>query len=62
MILMLGDLQGNSSSLALPQPQINHVPIEHVRLDAPENGGGLPIIPPSTACVKVIDPSVNEGS
>ncbi len=57
----LSDLEGNSTSLALPQPRINHVPIEHVCLQPPEHGGGLPIVPPSTACVKVIDPFVNEG-
>lgn len=57
----LSDLEGNSSSLALPQPRINHVPIEHVRLDAPEHCAGLPIFPPGAPCVKVIDPLINES-
>ena len=62
-IQYISDLEGNSSSLALPQPRINYVPIEHVRLDPPpEQGGGLPIVPPSTACVKVIDPFMNKAS
>lgn len=58
----LSDLEGNSTSLALPQPRINHVPIEHVRLDPPEHCAGLPIVPPSTACVNVVDLSIHDDS
>ena len=47
----LSDLEGNSTSLALPHPRINHVPIEHVRLDAPEHCADLPIVPPSSHLV-----------
>lgn len=58
----LANLDGDSSSLALPQPRTNYVPIEHVRLDPPEHGTDSPIVPPSTPCVNVIDPSIGEIS
>ena len=58
----LANLEGDSSSLALPQPRMNHVPIEHVRLDAPEQDAGEPIVPPSVACVTVIEESIAELS
>ena len=49
----LSDLEGNSSNLVLPQPRINHVPIEHVRLDTPEQDASEPITPPTIPCVTV---------
>ena len=58
----LANLEGDSSSLALPHPRINHVPIEHVRLDAPERYTDAPIVPPSTSCVVVVEPSLAEIS
>ena len=53
----VANLDGDTSSLALPQPRINHVPIEHVRLDAPENAAA-PIVPPAVPCVMLIEPSI----
>ena len=48
----LESLDGKSSRLALPVPTINHVPLEHVRLEVPEKSYE-PITPPTRPCVTV---------
>jgi hypothetical protein len=48
----LATLDGDSSKLALPVPTVNHVPVEHVRLDKPAHSDE-PIVPPSVPCVTV---------
>ena len=48
----LATLDGDSSKLALPVPIVNHLPLEHVRLDKPEDDDG-PIVPPTVPCVTV---------
>lgn len=58
----LSTLEGDPSNLALPQPKVNHVPLEHVRLDAPEDCVDVPITPPNEPCVKVIEPPIAEFS
>ena len=58
----LSTLEGDPSNLALPQPKVNHVPLEHVRLDAPEDCVDVPITPPNEPCVKVMEPPIAEFS
>ena len=48
----LATLDGDSSKLALPVPTVNHLPLEHVRLDKPGDNDG-PIVPPTVPCVTV---------
>ena len=48
----LATLEGDDSRLALPEPRINHLPIEHVRLLEPEPCDE-PIVPPTAPCVVV---------
>ena len=49
----LATLEGDASRLALPEPRVNHVPIEHVRILQPEPCDG-PIVPPPTPSVIVL--------
>ena len=49
----LATLEGDDSRLALPEPRVNHVPIEHVRILQPEPCDG-PIVPPTTPSVTVL--------
>ena len=46
----LATLEGDGSRLALPEPRVNHLPIEHVRISYPEPCDG-PIVPPTTPSV-----------
>ena len=48
----LATLDGDSSKLALPVPTINHLPLEHVRLEKPAHSEE-PIVPPTVSCVTV---------
>ena len=48
----LTTLDGDESRLALPVPRINNLPLEHVRVLAPEPSDG-PVVPPTTPCVTV---------
>ena len=48
----LATLEGNNTTLALPVPRVNHVPIEHVRVLKPEPCDE-PISPPKSPCVVV---------
>lgn len=50
----LANLEGDTSALALPQPRINHVPVEHVCLDMPRHDASIPIFPPAVPCVTVV--------
>ena len=52
----LATLDGDSSKLALPVPTVNHLPLEHVRLDEPGHSDN-PIVPPTVSCVAV--PALN---
>ena len=49
----LATLEGDGSRLALPEPRVNHVPIEHVRILQPEPCDG-PVVPPTTPSVTVL--------
>jgi len=49
----LATLEGDDSRLALPEPRVNHVPIEHVRILQPEPCDG-PVVPPTTPSVTVL--------
>ena len=49
----LATLEGDDSRLALPEPRVNYVPIEHVRILQPEPCDG-PIVPPTTPSVTVL--------
>ena len=49
----LATLKGDDSRLALPEPRVNHVPIEHVRILQPDTCDG-PIVPPTTPSVTVL--------
>ena len=48
----LATMDGDVSSLALPVPHINHIPPEHVRIQAPVVSKD-PILPPTVPCVRV---------
>ena len=48
----MATLEGEGSSLALPVPRVNHLPVQHVRISKPEPCD-RPIVPPTTACVVV---------
>lgn len=56
----LANLDGDSSRLALPQPLMNHVPVEHVRLSPPPQDAQTPVVPPSAPCVAVVGPSTTD--
>ena len=56
-IKYLATLDGDSSKLALPEPIVNHLPLEHVRLEKPGDHDG-PIVPPTVSCVTV--PALDE--
>jgi hypothetical protein len=45
-------MEGDASRLALPAPHVNFLPLEHVRLDAPEPDDD-PVLVPQVACVLV---------
>ena len=56
-VIYLATLDGDSSKLALPVPTVNHLPLEHVRLDKPGHSDE-PIVPPTVSCVTV--PALND--
>ena len=49
----LATLNGDASRLALPEPRINFLPVEHVRISEPL-ASDEPIEPPTATCVTVI--------
>ena len=48
----MATIEGDESQLALPVPRVNYVPLEHVRLDEPEQSDA-PVVLPTTPCVTV---------
>lgn len=48
----IATIEGDESRLALPVPRINYVPLEHVRLDTPEQSNA-PVLLPTTPYVKL---------
>ena len=48
----MATIEGDESRLALPVPRVNYVPLEHVRLDEPEQSDA-PVVLPTTPCVTV---------
>ena len=51
-IKYLATIDGDESELALPVPRVNYVPLEHVRLDKPEQSDA-PTVLPTTPCITV---------
>jgi len=48
----IATIEGDKSQLALPVPRVNYVPLEHVRLDEPEQSDA-PVVLPTTPCVTI---------